>query len=195
MEVLKTELLRLNPTARVFDAQSSNCDAGSLLAEEVAGDERTGTEVRHWLTSAGRVELSEAGEGEADWCGAADRNGHEHHGGHQPPDSRHASDIRVFSLRIEESIDWTAFGVWLTALLHRHGTKVLRVKGLLHVSDTDSPVALHCVQHVIHPPAHLDEWPDPDAASRIVFVVQGVDPGSIKRSLSRFLQAARGRPE
>jgi G3E family GTPase len=192
VEALKTELSHLNPTARVFDAQSSDCDAGSLLAEGVTGDERTRREVRRWLSSAARVELSEAGEVEADWSGAADCNGHEHYGGHRSSDSRHASDIRAFSVRIEESIDWSAFGVWLTALLHRHGTKVLRVKGLLHVSDADSPVMLHCVQHVIHPPAHLDEWPDQDTASRIVFVVQGLDPGSVKRSLSRFLQAARG---
>jgi hypothetical protein len=46
------------------------------------------------------------------------------------------------------------------------------------------------VQHVIHPPVHLEEWPDDDHASRLVFVVQGIDPAFLDRSLRTFLRAA-----
>ena len=34
-------------------------------------------------------------------------------------------------LAIDETIDWTAFGVWLSALLHARGDDVLRVKGVV----------------------------------------------------------------
>src|SRR5882724_7423631 len=96
---------------------------------------------------------------------------------------RHA-DVRTFSLRIEEPVDWTAFGVWLTSLLYCHGRRVLRVKGLLNVADLpERPVVLHGVQTVIHPPTHLDAWPDDDRASRLVFIVEGLDPAAVRRSM------------
>src|SRR5204863_6012813 len=51
--------------------------------------------------------------------------------------------VHGFALRFEGALDWTMFGVWLTMLLHRHGDKVLRVKGILNVAGSDTPVAVH----------------------------------------------------
>ena len=93
---------------------------------------------------------------------------------------------------MKDEIDWAAFGVWLTALLHRHGDKVLRVKGLLRVADAAGPIVLHGVQHVIHPPIHLEEWPDADHSSRLIFVLQGIEPAVLEESLLKFLRAAAG---
>jgi G3E family GTPase len=35
-------------------------------------------------------------------------------------------------------------------------------------------VVVHFVQHVAHPPVELEEWPDNDRRSRLVFVTQGL---------------------
>jgi G3E family GTPase len=177
-DALARQLLRLNPTARIFDVHSHDFNASSLLFEGVGDPATKLTEVRHWLDAALVAD-------------------HDHHhdgseGAHAHLAGIHSSNIRSFSLRIEEEIDWAAFGVWLTVLLHRHGGEVLRVKGLLNVSDALGPVVLNGVQHVIHPPVHLEEWPDDDRASRLVFVVQGIDPAVLGRSLATFLRAARG---
>jgi G3E family GTPase len=83
--------------------------------------------------------------------------------------------------------------VWLTMLLHAHGARVLRIKGLLHVRDLPAPVVVHGVQHVIHPPAHLERWPDGDRRSRIVFIVRDMNPATIEASLAAFNRQA-GRP-
>ena len=53
-----------------------------------------------------------------------------------------------------------ALGLWLSLLLHRHGERVLRVKGLLAVDGADTPVVIHGVQHVLHPPVRLPRWPE-----------------------------------
>jgi G3E family GTPase len=98
----------------------------------------------------------------------------------------HHDDIRAIALTVDEPIDWAMFGVWLTMLLHRHGAAVLRVKGILNVAGADTPVALHGVQHLIHAPRHLDAWPDTDRRSRLVFIVKGLAPDAIERSLHRF---------
>jgi G3E family GTPase len=94
--------------------------------------------------------------------------------------------VASFSLSWSESLDWTAFGVWLTLLLHRHGQNVLRIKGLLNVKQAQGPVVFHCVQHIVHPPVHLDSWPTEDHTSRMTFILKGIDIAVIRRSLAAF---------
>ncbi len=89
-------------------------------------------------------------------------------------------------LFLDEELDWTAFGVWLTMLLQARGEDVLRVKGLLNVG-AEGPLLVNGVQHAVHPPEHLDAWPDEDRRSRIVFIGRGFDGGEA-RALARRLQ-------
>jgi G3E family GTPase len=98
--------------------------------------------------------------------------------------------VQSFTLRFDGAFDWTMFGVWLTMLLNRHGDKVLRVKGILNVEGSDTPVAVHGVQHLVHPPKHMAAWPDADRRSRLVFIVEGLERSAIERSLAAF----SGRP-
>ena len=106
----------------------------------------------------------------------------------------HEGGIRPFALVFEERLDWTAFGIWLTMLLQARGIDLLRVKGLLNVGGPDEesrgPLLLNGVQHVVHPPEHLDAWPDDDHRSRIVFIGRGLDPEAVERSLLAFNAAA-----
>jgi G3E family GTPase len=99
---------------------------------------------------------------------------------------RHAQDVAAFAIVLDRSVDWTAFGLWLTMLLHRHGDNVLRVKGILNVAGCDTPVAIHGVQQLVHAPTHMQAWPDDDRRSKLVFIVKGLDPAAIRRSLGTF---------
>jgi G3E family GTPase len=107
------------------------------------------------------------------------------HAAHRDP-SRHDEDIRAVALAFDGALDWTMFGIWLTMLLNRHGNEVLRVKGMLNVAGTDKPVAVHGVQHLVHPPTHMSAWPDHERRSRLVLIVKGLDPAAIERSLRAF---------
>jgi G3E family GTPase len=104
----------------------------------------------------------------------------------------HAHDrgVSTFSLVLDRPLDWIAFGIWLTMLLQARGNDVLRVKGLLNVGAA-GPVLLNGVQHVFHPPVHLEHWPDADERSRIVFIGRNLDRAEIERSLAAFDAAAR----
>jgi G3E family GTPase len=102
----------------------------------------------------------------------------------------HSDDIHSFSLTFETPLDWTAFGIWLSMLLNKHGENVLRVKGLLNVVDVATPVLINGVQHIVHPPSHLDAWPDQDRRSRLVFIVRGLERARIERSLAVFNRLA-----
>jgi len=98
--------------------------------------------------------------------------------------------VQAHSLVFEQQLDWTAFGVWLTMLLAARGNDVLRVKGLLDVGGP-GPVLLNGVQHVVHPPTHLERWPDDDHRSRIVFIGRGLERQALEDSLAAFVRAAR----
>ncbi len=104
----------------------------------------------------------------------------------------HIDDVHAFSLILDEEIDWTAFGVWLTMLLQARGEHILRVKGLLNVGE-DGPLLLNGVQHVVHPPVHLEKWPDDDQRSRIVIIARGAGRDEVERSLAAFNRAAKAR--
>ncbi|UAJ11007.1 CobW family GTP-binding protein [Glacieibacterium megasporae] len=98
----------------------------------------------------------------------------------------HHGQAASLSLIIDHPLDWTLFGLWLTMLLHCHGDRILRVKGLLNIEGAVGPVAVHGVQQLVHVPTHLAAWPDMDRRSKLVFIVRGLDPTSIERSMRSF---------
>ncbi len=100
-----------------------------------------------------------------------------------------AHDVHALTLTFDEELDWTAFGIWLTMLLQARGEDLLRVKGLLNVGGP-GPLVLDGVQHVVHPPTHLDEWPDGDRRSRIVFIGRGIERDAVEASLLAFNHVA-----
>lgn len=109
--------------------------------------------------------------------------GHHHH--HH--DLNEDLGVVTFSLTVEESVNWTDFGIWLTLLLHRHGDRIFRFKGILAIKDEDRPVAVHGVQYLVHAPVHMQHWPDGPRVSRLVFILEDLDPERIRRSFSAFM--------
>ncbi|TCL95803.1 G3E family GTPase [Rhizobium sp. PP-WC-2G-219] len=98
------------------------------------------------------------------WMASARHADHRHGG----EDRNRHGDIRALSL-----------------LVHRHGTRILRLKGILDVEGARSPVVVHGVQHLIHPPFHLVEWPC-EKASLLVLITDG-DLGDLQRSFAAFM--------
>lgn len=95
------------------------------------------------------------------------------------------TETHSISLTFDGAVDWTAFGIWLSMLLYARGEDVLRVKGILDVGEA-GPVVLNGVQHIIHPPEHLEKWPDEERYSRIILIAKNVEPDEILASLKAF---------
>ncbi len=165
---VRDELARLNPSARLWDAAEDPVDADFLLDMMPSG------------TSPGparyRLERGVA-QGRGSTAGKPTAPGELR---------RHTDSVSSFSLILDRPMDWTAFGVWLSLLLNRYGDDVLRVKGILCVEGTEMPLFINGVQHIVHPPQHLERWPTEDHRSRIVFITRGIDQGRLRRSLEAF---------
>ncbi len=99
----------------------------------------------------------------------------------------HEAGVHSFCMVFDRPVDWVTLGIWLTMLLHANGASILRVKGLLDVAGAEHPVFINGVQHVMHQPLHLDEWPDGDRRSRLVFIVRDLSRELIERSARAFL--------
>ncbi|KMO38663.1 cobalamin biosynthesis protein CobW [Methylobacterium tarhaniae] len=86
-------------------------------------------------------------------------------------------------------VDWTRFGLWLGMLLNRHGTRILRLKGLVAVEGVETPVVVQGVQHLVHPPLHLPAWPDGVSRTRLVLIGHDFDGDLLRRSYGAFTGA------
>lgn len=96
--------------------------------------------------------------------------------------------VQSFVIQYQEKIDWMQMGIWLSLLLKKHGEKILRIKGFLHLNDIDQPILIQGVQHCLYPPEHLVEWPWEDQYSRLVFIVRDIDIELLKKSFSLFMR-------
>jgi G3E family GTPase len=168
LDNLLQRLRRLNPDASLLLAEDDACNAVSLLGEETAPRGNLVQSASGFYCEAPSLLLT--GDG-----------------------TPHSAAISSFVMTVTQSIDWTAFGVWLTMLLNRNGERVLRVKGILNIDGEDRPVAIHGVQHLVHTPVHMERWPSDDRRSHIVFIVDGLDAALLKRSFKAFTLAEAAR--
>jgi G3E family GTPase len=170
---LLARIRALNPGATLLDAAAGEATAARLLNCGLYDPERRIPDVKRWL----------AAEAHAD--------AHAHHAhGHDP--SRHDTHIRAFAYATDAAIAETAFEMFLDLLRSVHGPNLLRLKGIVKIAETpERPVVIHGVQHVFHPPAQLESWPDEDRRTRMVFIVRDIAPTTISGLFDAFLGAAQ----
>ena len=82
---------------------------------------------------------------------------------------------------------WDRLADWIETIILTHGDKLLRVKGIVNAKGESRPIALHGVQHLFHPPAMLEAWPDLDRRTRLVVIARDLNPEELDSSLSSFL--------
>jgi G3E family GTPase len=157
IDALELRLRRLNPGAGIDSVMHGEIDPAQLFGAALVDPDKKTVDVERWLN-----EPAFAGS-----AGAAHE--HDHHGHHG-----HDGAIVSFMLAFDEPLDWMAVSDWLAHLRHTRGEDLLRVKGILNLRDEPTPVAVHGVHHVFHPPVALAKWPDTDRRSRIVFITRGI---------------------
>jgi G3E family GTPase len=91
----------------------------------------------------------------------------------------HTHGLRSFSLIFEKPLSWPSFEQTMALLTALRGPDLLRVKGLLAIGECRGPVVVHFVQHLAHAPVELEDWPDGDRRSRLVFVTRGLARESV----------------
>ena len=160
--VLATRLRRLNPAARIERVTHGEIDPADLFGAGLVDPEKKTVDVARWLN-----EQAFAGS----HAPAHEPHDHAHHG-----HAHHSHDAAItsFMLAFDERLDWMAVSNWLAYLRSARGADLLRVKGILNLQGEPTPIVIHGVHHVFHPPVALAQWPDADRRSRIVFITRGI---------------------
>ena len=94
-------------------------------------------------------------------------------------EAEHTHGLNSFSMFFDEPLGWTGFEQAMATLAALRGPDLLRVKGIVAVRECRGPVVVHFVQHVAHPPVELEDWPDADRRSRLVFITRGLTRDSV----------------
>ena len=109
-----------------------------------------------------------------------------HHHAHDR--NRHDDRIRAFALTAETPIPAGVLEMFIDLLRSLHGPRLLRLKGIVQIAEEpDIPVVIHGVQHVMHPPARLERWPDDDRRTRIVLITRDLPADEVQRLFDAFL--------
>jgi len=87
----------------------------------------------------------------------------------------HTHGIDTFAMLLSGEICRLDFARALGGLARERGNDLLRVKGIVRFSDRpDHPAVVQAAQHAMFAPEWLDDWPDDDRRSRLVFVVHEI---------------------
>jgi G3E family GTPase len=91
---------------------------------------------------------------------------------------RHDSSIHTLALRFEKPFNWDTFAAAMDMMIGLRGVDLLRVKGIVNVEGL--PVVVQAVQHIMHPPVTLDQWPSADRQTRLVFITRDIPEQAIR---------------
>jgi G3E family GTPase len=156
---LKDRLAVINPGAEILESAYGRIAPGVLFGAAIFPESRS-AEVERWLREDSYVRV-ETRQGVMQ--------------------SAHDDGIRACSLVLDQAVTRSGLTAWLTALASLRGAELLRVKGLLNVEG--EPVAVHAVQTLIHEPVYLQQWPDADRRSRLVFITRNMSRDAVEATL------------
>ena len=162
LSALRAEILGLNPSVEIFDKAILGANYERLFAQNSANRPANQT------TNHANLAL-DSQDSNKDFSN----------------DSRktHTQGFETLSISFSGAIEWSGFGIWLSLLLHKYGTKVLRVKGIIDIGE-DFLVSINGAMHIIHPPTHIKK--DAQSGSNLVFITRNLPKEKILDSLEGF---------
>ena len=178
---LQQRLQRINPTAEQLPVEHGVVDAARLFDGSRYDPRQPQLDALNWIGQTTKspvfrpLTTKPAGLLE-----------HDHSHDHDHDVNRHSDDIKAYCYRFSTPFALPMIFAWLESLLGLTGPNMLRVKGVINVEGQRGPVVIHGVQHIFHPPVYLDEWPDDDHDSRLVFITRKIPEHLIQATLDQL---------
>jgi G3E family GTPase len=175
-------LRKLNPSARLLTTHRGEAKAEHLFNTGLYDATTKSPDVMGWLAIEG-VERAEQA-----------KHNHQHHDHHHHHDvSRHDAHIRSFAFRDTRPISQQGLELFLELLTSYHGPNLLRMKGIILMADNPAqPLAVHAVQHVLHPPVRMAGWPNDEIETKVVFIVKDIEKAAIEGLFKAFTDQVEG---
>jgi G3E family GTPase len=173
---LTGRLREINPASPIFKVVMGEIHPDQLFDTDVYDPTTKIGDVEKWLMESSYEQERPHSHDDGD------NHGHGHDHDHVDV-NRHNSEIRAFCLVYKKPIHWEAFRTWIDSIISLRGNDLLRIKGIVNVEGSTEPVVVHGVQHVFHPPAKLNAWPEGDHTTRIVFITRNLELNDLEAAL------------
>ena len=160
---LEQRLRGINPGARIERVMHGEIDPEGLFGAALIDPEKKAIDVARWLN-----EQAFAGSREP----AHEHHDHAHHQSRPSQPRYRDHQLRARVRRTARLDDRLATGSRICAA--RAARTCCGSKAFSISAAKQTPVVIHGVHHVFHPPVALAEWPDADRRSRIVFITRGI---------------------
>jgi len=168
LEALRARLRQINPGAELLDADDTKTGVAALFDCGLYNPATKSANVRRWL-------------------GEEAAHDHHHHDHEHDHGHRHDSRVRSYSLVHDGPVPFSAIEMFLDLLRSAHGERLLRMKGVIELSDDPSrPLVIHGVQKILHPPVQLPSWPDGQRGTRLVLITLDMPEDYVRRLFAAF---------
>ena len=143
---LFTDLRALNSSAEIIEAAHGGIDPARLFDRSLFQPDDRADNIGHWLAAV-----------------------HDHHD--------HAAHYTSHLICRDGPLSLAGTGVFLNRVVNEMAENMLRIKGLVGFREKKGrPALIHAVQNKFYPLEWLDDWPDDERSSRIVFIGRNIDP-------------------
>ncbi len=210
--LLEHELHTLNPGAPLRRVRNGKIDASDLFGRGVYSTADKAPDMSAWLgaEASHQAELQSSGDSGRGWLMPADASKPQEAEGRPlterlldrrdkstvkaaPSATPHAAGVRTFVVAFDDPVPWLGFSLVMGQVLATHGSKLLRVKGIMNVVGSTLPQVIQCVQSVAYPSISLPQWPKDgpfvDGRGRLVFIARDLDTAqedAIRLALTKF---------
>jgi G3E family GTPase len=172
---IRRELRRINPSADIGLGDWTSASVARLLTSKGFDSADPKADPRPWLSVEAHLASAES---HLDAC-EHDHDGHDHSHHHHGTRSHfnHLRDkaIESFVLTREAPLSRDELQFLLDGISQNLGSGLLRVKGLINIAEEPGrPAVIQGAQHLLHTMTWLDQWPDSDHRTQIVFITQGI---------------------
>ena len=184
LNAVRQEIAALNPRATVSDVDMPGLSGPDLLANGLYDPGSKIPDVSRWLH-----EEAHGHHHHHDHDHGHDQHHHGHgHHQHAHDVTRHDATIRSFSIVHDRPVDPMALDMFIDLLRSAHGEKLLRMKGIVLMSNSpDRPLVLHGVQSVFHPPERLPAWPEAaERRTRLVLITKDLPEAFVRDLFDAF---------
>ncbi len=188
LAIIRERLRTLNPAAPLIEKSPGSLDPAELFGEGIINPETRIEDIGAWLNPEEYRETSVSGASPSETAGKVDGQAQDYYKahGHQPA-AHHAHDplVQSFCITRDEPLSLDILRLFFDGLTREAGPDLLRVKGIVNISDRpDHPAVIQGAQKIMHSLDWLEKWPSEDRRTRIVFITRGIDRAHIEDSLA-----------
>ena len=162
LRALTAELRTMNPAAAIGEVGWTSTEVAALLSSPGFDPANSAADPRPWLSLNNYEAYGEKREAE---------------GVTEFSLSPHLANkgVESFVLIRSEPLSRDELQFLLDGISQNLGSSLLRVKGLVNVrEEPGKPAVIQGAQHLLHTLTWLDQWPDADERTRVVFITQGI---------------------